>query len=101
MAFVDGGATTSFINSDWVADKKIPIRPRTGKIQQFLSSHDMPRIGIVENLLLENGIYKIRVDLEVAPLSGKDQMVIGIDLFEPLGYELTGYQLIGQYHTRW
>ena len=90
MAFIDGGATTSFISKSWVLQNKLPIIPKGGKIVQFLSGSELPREGVVKGLTLENGNRKIIVDLEVATMSGEDQLVIGIDLFEPLGYKLQG-----------
>src|SRR6185436_11561190 len=90
MAFIDGGATTSFISKSWVLQNKLPIIPKGGKIVQFLSGSELPREGVVKGLTLENGNRKIIVDLEVATMSREDQLVIGIDLFEPLGYELQG-----------
>ena len=70
--------------------KRVAYRPRVGKIIQFLSGHEIPREGVVEKLTLENGRRKITVDLEVAELFDEDQLVIGIDLFKQLGYELNG-----------
>ena len=32
----------------------------------------------------------LRVDLEVADLSGEEEVIIGIDLFEPLGFQILG-----------
>jgi hypothetical protein len=48
----------------------------------------VPRVGAVEGLTLENGSRRLKVDLEVADLSGGEEMIIGIDLFEHLGYSL-------------
>ena len=88
IGFVDAGATTSFISKKWVEIRGFKIVPRVGKILQFIDGSEHPRIGAVENLLLENGIKKIKVNLEVAALSGDEELIIGMDLFKPLGYEL-------------
>ena len=45
---------------------------------------------IVREITLENGQKVLKVDLEVADLSGEDEMVIGMNLFEPLGFAVTG-----------
>ena len=50
----------------------------------------MSRLGAVEGLVLENGIRRIQVDHEVAELKGGKEMVIGMDLFQPLGFEIRG-----------
>ena len=88
IAFVDAGSTSSFVNRAWVEKHDIPIVPQGGKIIQILSKSEEPRIGIVEGLTLENGTKKIKVNLEVGELSGEEELVIGMDLFQPLGYEL-------------
>ena len=57
-------------------------------IIQFIDGSTKPRTGVAEGLTLENGNKVIKVDLEVAKLSGNEDLVIGIDLFKPLGFVL-------------
>ena len=57
-------------------------------IVQCMDGSTVPRIGTVEGLRLENGRKAIKVNLEVAKLSGGEELIIGMDLFKPLGYEL-------------
>jgi hypothetical protein len=47
-------------------------------------------MGAVESLVLENGSKRLRVDLEVADLGGDEELIIGDDLFRPLGYMIQG-----------
>jgi hypothetical protein len=47
-------------------------------------------MGAVESLVLENGSKRLRVDLEVADLGGDKELIIGDDLFRPLGYTIQG-----------
>jgi len=90
MGFVDGGATHSFVSQSWVVKQDIPIIPAQGVIHQAFDKSSQPRIGRVEGLLLENGTRSIKVDLEVAELHGEEDLIIGMDLFQPLGFELVG-----------
>ncbi len=90
MAFVDNGATNSFVNQKWVERMGWEVTPKAGKIVQFMDGSEIPRIGVVEGLTLENGHKILQVDLEVAKLSDDEDMVIGMDLFKPLGFELLG-----------
>jgi hypothetical protein len=90
MAFVDGGATTSFVDHQWTLKNNIAITPRSGSLTQFIDSSAVPRIGVAQGLCLENGKSLLRVDLEVADLSGSEEVIISIDLFEPLGYAING-----------
>ena len=85
---MDAGASTSFIDKRWVEERKLSITPRKGHIVQVTNGGQQPRIGVVEGLTLENGTRVIKVDLEVAELSGEEELIIGIDLFKPLGFEL-------------
>ena len=68
----------------------LPIAPRRDVITQFIDRVEKPRIGVVEGLVLENGQHRIQVDFEVANLEGGEEMVIRMDLFKPLGFEIIG-----------
>ncbi len=90
IAYVDGGANTSFVDRRWAVTNGLKIEPRSGTLTQFVDGATMPRIGVVPGVCLENGKKVLRVDLEVADLSGEEEVVIGIDLFEPLGFQVLG-----------
>ena len=72
----------------------LPITPRRGVITLFIDRAEKPRIGVVEGLVLENGWHRIQVDFEVANLEGGEEMIIEMDLFKPLGFEIIGVPLI-------
>ena len=55
-----------------------------------MDGSSLPRIGAVIGLTLENGSKVLQVDLEVADLSGEEELIIGIDLFGPLGFQVLG-----------
>lgn len=88
FGFVDGGATHSFISSKFVKLHELPISKRDGNIKQALVGKVVPRIGIVENVLLENGSKKLYISLEVADLSDNEDLIIGLNLFSELNYEI-------------
>jgi hypothetical protein len=88
VAFVDAGATTSFIAKSLVDKHNWSVVPQQGKIRQCLTGSSVPRIGMVESLSLENGNKCIRADFEVADLDGEESLIIGVDLFEALGYSV-------------
>jgi hypothetical protein len=90
IAFVDSGATDSFVSADLVRSKGWKITPRSGFIQQCLSKKGVPRIGAIEDVIFENGDKRIKVDLEVADLAGEEEVIIGVDLFRSLGYTIAG-----------
>ena len=87
MGLVDSGASRSFISQQWVNQHKLTVTPAVGVIKQFASNSSIPRIGRVEGLHLECGRRDLLVDLEVVSMDDED-LVIGIDLFRPLGFEL-------------
>jgi hypothetical protein len=90
MALVDGGADISFISSKIVTELDLTITPVIGKIKQFANKSELDRIGYVDKVTLENGSRKLLVRLEVAEMSGEEDLLIGTDLWRPLGYELLG-----------
>jgi hypothetical protein len=90
MALVDSGANTSFVSRDWVLKAGLPIRPVTGVIQQCIDGSEMPRLGVLKDVILENGKYRVKVTLEVVDLTGEQQMLIGLNLFQQLGFKISG-----------
>ena len=90
LLHVDGRASHSFIDVKWVTKQGLPIVPRRGVIIQFIDGAEKGRIGVVDALVLENGQHRIYVDFEVANLEGEKEMVIRMDLFKLLGFEIIG-----------
>jgi len=88
MGLVDAGATTSFIDRRFAERCGWRIAPRMGNVRQAIDGSEKKRIGVVENLRLENGSRDIVVTLEAVDLSGNEQLILGLDLFRSLGYEL-------------
>ena len=78
----------------------LPIAPRRDVITQFIDRVEKPRIGVVEGIVLENEQHRIQVDFEVANLEGGKEMVIRIDLFKLLGFEIIEVHLLGQRYQK-
>jgi len=68
LAFIDGGATTSFIDEGLVKKLNLTVQPREGVIKQFLDGSERPRTGIVENINLVNGKKSLVINVEVGQL---------------------------------
>jgi len=90
IAFVDGGASTSFVSKKFVEKMKWIIEPKPGQLHQALSGTNILRIGVVKGKLLENGTHSIFADLEVAELGDNETLIIGLDLFTRLSYSIEG-----------
>ena len=90
LGLVDGGATHSCISTELVRQLKLPIIPVDGQLRQVVAGTAQPRIGRVLNVLLENGKRSILVDLEVANLDSNEKLILGLDVFSKLGFEITG-----------
>ena len=89
FGLVDAGATHSFIDYEWAKSHDLTIiLVKEGKIVQCMDGSEIPRIGVVKQAKLENGTNSILVDLEVAKLSGGEKLILGLDLFKPLNYQL-------------
>ena len=65
------------------------IEPQSGSVKQAFANTQVPRIGIIRKKLLENGQKRVLVDLEVANLEDQETLIIGLDLFKLLGYEIS------------
>ena len=89
IAFVDEGADVSFISKTFVEKNGLNITKVQGKIIQCLDHSSKDRIGYVDNIVLENSNKKLNVRLEVAELTGIEEVLIGVDLFKSLGYQVT------------
>jgi len=88
-AFVDGGASTSFVSRKFAEKNNWKWSPVSGSIKSALVNNTTQRIGIVQNKRLENGKKIITADFEVADLGDNEDFIIGLDLFPKLGYEIT------------
>jgi len=88
MGLVDAGATISFVDRKFAEESGWKIIPKKGKLRQAFDGSDRDRIGIIENLQLENGLRSIEATFEVADLSGNEKLILGMDLFPKLGFEL-------------
>jgi hypothetical protein len=90
IAFIDCGASHSIVSKSWVERMNIPIKPVNGILKQCIDGSTKPRIGVVEDLLLENGKKILKVTLEVAELADEEDLIIGMDLFASLGFTVSG-----------
>lgn len=90
VAFVYGGAQTSFISLSFVKENNLSIIPQPGKLTQAFSGSTVNRIGIVEDIILENGKHCITTSLEVADLADEEILIIGFNLFVKLSYSIQG-----------
>ena len=88
FGLVDAGATHSFLDEEWAKKHDIEISPVEGKIVQCMQGSEIPRVGLARNLHLENGNKNIVVNLEVAKLSGGEKLILGLDLFKSLNFQL-------------
>ena len=89
IAFVDGGASNSFVSKNFVEKKKWVIEPQSGSVKQAFANTQVPRIGIIRKKLLENAQKRVLIDLEVVNLEDQETLIIGLDLFKLLGYEIS------------
>jgi transposase InsO family protein len=90
MAFVDSGSDHSFVSINWINKYHQKIIPLEGTIKLAIDGQSVPRIGYLEAATLENGKHIVHLDLEVANLHGDEEILIGRDLFEPLGFYIGG-----------
>jgi hypothetical protein len=67
---------------------------RIGNILQCLTGSSTPRLGAVESLILEYGNIRLEVELVVADLGGDEELIIGVDLFRPLGFTIQNVPFI-------
>lgn len=86
LAVVDTGATHSVISTKVAEDLKLPIKPVDGVIQ--FGDASMPRVGTTQ-IQIKNGDKSLFTEIEVYPLHS-DAMLIGLDLFKKLDYQLSG-----------
>ena len=87
-AFVDGGASNSFVSRKFAKKHNWKWTPVSGSIKSALVNNTANRIGIVRDKKLENGRKIISADFEVADLGGDEDFIIGLDLFPKLGNEI-------------
>jgi hypothetical protein len=88
IGLLDTGANVSIIHKELVDKKRWKIDPKSGTITQAMEGKPQPRIGVVSDVSIEVGDRKIKATLEVAKLSGSVDFIIGMDLFNQLGFKL-------------
>ena len=93
-ALVDPGAMISFIDRDLVLNNGWKIHPCSGSIKQAMTGSEIPRIGEVRDLELLNGSKELQVTLEVGNLSGGEKLIIGLNLFGLLGYQIRNIPIL-------
>ena len=86
-ALVDNGATCSFISQEFVKEHNLPVVSRSGVIQGAMTGSDCNQVGEIHGVEIRNGTKKIVATLEVGSME-KYTMIISLDLFKPLGYEI-------------
>lgn len=87
LALLDTGATHSFLSPEIVKKYSIPLNVKTGKIQ-LANKSMVERIGETELVELVCGKVQISAPFEV--LEQEHPVVIGMDLFARLGFQLVG-----------
>lgn len=88
VGLVDTGASTSFVDINVVESNGWKISPRPGIIRQAMDGSSKSRIGVVEGVEFQNGSTSIKVNLEVANLNNGMKLIIGLNLFGKLNFEL-------------
>ena len=94
MALVDPGAMVSFIDRDLVRENGWTLSPCVGFIRQAMTGSEIPRMGKVGDVELRNGSKSIKVTMEVGNLSGGVKVILGLDLFGPLGYQIRNVPIL-------
>ena len=89
FGLLDTGANLSIININLVNEMGLTIQPRKGTISQAISGEVKPRLGIVENLELKAGKTSVIANFDVADLSDDLELIIGMNLFNKLGFQLS------------
>ena len=91
---VDPEAMISFVDQDLALRNGWRIHPCKGSIKQAMSGSDLPQLGEIRDLELLNGNKRLMVTLEVGNLSGEEEVILGLNLFEPLGYQLRNIPIL-------
>ena len=77
----------SLIDRKIVEETGWKISPRYGQITQAFEGRTKPRIGTVV-VTLKAGKSTVETELEVADLSSNTELIIGMNLFQKLGFKL-------------
>ena len=88
IGLLDTGSNVSLINEELVQQCQWKITPQTGRITQAILGEDKQRIGEISNAEIKSGQNTVIGNLEVAKLSGDIKFIIGMDLFNKLGFQL-------------
>jgi predicted aspartyl protease len=89
MGLVDTGANVSLIDKSFVEENNWAVTPRTGSFNQAIEGQAQNRIGQVENVVVRAGKESATIDLDVINLSGNTRFIIGMNLFNKLGFKLS------------
>ncbi len=84
----------SFIDRNLALKNGWKIHPCIGSIKQAMTGSEIPRMGEVRDLELLNGNKKLQVTLEVGDLSGGEKLIIGLNLFGLLGYQIRNIPIL-------
>ena len=93
MGLVDTGANVSIIDIKIVEHNNWTITKVEGEINQAFEGQAQARIGELKNAIVNAGTYSVKISLEIAKLSGKTEFIIGMDLFNKLGFKLSNIPL--------
>ena len=97
MAFIDNGASKSFVSKRFVEQNiNSKFIQEMENCSMFTNGTEIPRLGEVIGVTLENGKRILQTNLEVADLQGDEDLVIGRDLISiNLDIELKVFHLLG------
>ena len=94
IALVDPGATILFVDRNFVKENGWTVTPNKGIIRQAMTGSELPCMGEVRNVNIQNGTKDICVTLEVGNLSGDEKVILGLDLFGQLGYTIINIPIL-------
>ena len=77
-----------------VVENNWKISPNIGVIRQAMFGSEMARMGEVKDVEIRNGTKRIIVKLEVGNLSGGEKVILGLDLFDQLGYQIQNIPIL-------
>ncbi|KAG0221015.1 hypothetical protein BGW42_008345, partial [Actinomortierella wolfii] len=88
-ALLDTGASSSCIRHDIALKHGRTVEPVDGSISLADEAMTIPRIGLVSNVEIQYGPYTVSAPFDA--LNCHYPFIIGIDLFNKLGFSISGY----------